>query len=106
MGDEEQVEELSADERIARAAIADPSVSKIYTNGFVVGVSHSDVFVVLQSSVTSVAVLQMSYSLAKSLAATLGQSIRDFEAAIGQEIFTIQQIREKAMKSEVEEKGD
>lgn len=82
-------------------ALARDDVPKIYANGFGVGLSNADVFVVFQKfGPKPVAVLNLSYTLAKTLAQRLGQVVSEFERAVGdQNILTTDRIDEAFRKA-------
>ncbi len=74
-------------------AVSNADVPKIYTNGFGVGLSNADIVIILQRFGNPVAVLNLSYTLAKTLAQKLGGVVADFESKIaGQEILTTDRI--------------
>ena len=77
-------------------AIADPSVPQVYANGFSMGMTNADAFIVLQSFGRPVAVVNLSYTLAKTLSGKLDKMVRDWEEKTGQELQTTDSI-EKAM---------
>lgn len=82
------------DKKTVQAALIDSDIPKIYVNGFASGLSVSDAYVVLQSSGTDVAVLQMSYTTAKTLAQHLMQTIQGLEERTGHLIMTIDDVKE------------
>ena len=84
-----------SNEQIANSALANPEVPKIYTNGFVLGLSAADAFVVLQSGPSVVAVIQMSYPIVKTLAVQLTTLLTDYEAKTGQKVGTVGEITDK-----------
>lgn len=65
---------------VASAALANATIPKLYANGFAVALSNADVNVVLQRSGQSVAVLFMSFTLAKTLGHALNTAIAEFES--------------------------
>ncbi len=84
-------------DQLAAQALSDPSIPKIYANGFVFGMSTSDVFVVLQLGGVPIAVLNLSYTLAKTLATILTNTLNDLEQKTGQTVLTTKDIEEKIM---------
>jgi hypothetical protein len=62
------------------AALLDPQVQKIYANGFALGLGNADMYVLLQFFGKPTAVVNLSYTLAKTLQDRLGQVIAGFEA--------------------------
>jgi hypothetical protein len=86
-------------DRIARAL--DSDVPKVYFNGYVNHLSTSDILTVLERSGRPVAVLNMSYTVAKSLCASLGQLIAQLEAATERTMLTTSDV-ETSMRKLVE----
>lgn len=64
---------------IMNSAITDPNVPKIYANGFATGVGNGDTLIVLQQNSRPVAVLNLSFTVAKTLALKLGNVIKGVE---------------------------
>jgi hypothetical protein len=73
MSDEKPSQEQVTQERLARGM--DVSVPQIYFNGFVSTMSSGDVLTVLERNGKPVVVLNMSYTVAKTLAISLGQLV-------------------------------
>lgn len=69
-------------------ALTDPSVPKIYANGFALGMTNADAQVVLQLFGRPVAVVNLSYTLTKTLLEKLSQLVKQWEAKTGKEIQT------------------
>lgn len=86
-------EETVANQQIVASIMGNPSIAKIYTNGFITGVSAADMFVVLQSAAIPVAVIQMSYNTAKTLALELTRMVERIEVEINQSIPTMHDIQ-------------
>jgi hypothetical protein len=74
------------------AAFADERVPKIYANAFGLGLSNADIPLVLFLSQKPVAVVHLSYTLAKTLQAQLGQVMADFESATGRKILRTDEV--------------
>jgi hypothetical protein len=94
--------DLMAPEEIAgkvKNALLSGQVPTIYANGFVVFLSISDVGLVLQANGREVCVLNMSYTMAKSIVEKLGASIRDFEEKTGNNIMTSEFIQQKMQQA-------
>lgn len=70
------------------SAISDSAVPKFYFNGFMAAGTHGDGIVVLTTNGRPTAVLNMSFTVAKSLGVALGQMIADLETASGRPIMT------------------
>jgi len=69
-------------------------VAQLYANSFVIGMSNSDLFVVFQRFGKPVGVVNLSYTLAKTLAQRVGGLISEFEQSIDQNILTTDRIDE------------
>ena len=86
------MEELqqTQDPRLERlnAALASQDIPHIYTNGGASALRNSDVIMVLERNNSPVAVLNMSYTTAKSLARNLSQLIANLEKKSKQTIMT------------------
>lgn len=83
-------------------AIDDPQVPKIYANSFGVGLTNADIFIVFQRfGPRPVAVVNLSYTLAKTLAQRLGTLVAEFETNVAhQNILTTDRIDEAVKKRE------
>jgi len=69
------------------AALA-ANAPRIYANGFGVGMTNADVFIILQQFGRPTAVLSISYTLAKTLAEKLSQAMGDWEDRVGHPLAT------------------
>lgn len=78
-----------------QTAIASSNIPKIYANGFICAQTTSDVFVVLQANGQTNAILNLSYTAAKSLANDLKQMIVALEKQTGHQIMTVNEINAK-----------
>jgi hypothetical protein len=87
MSDEKRSKELDAQERVDRAK-EDASVPQIYFNGFIDTLSTGDVLTVLERNGKPVVVLNMSYTVAKTLAVSLGQLVSQFESGVERNMLT------------------
>jgi hypothetical protein len=74
------------------AATSDPSVAKIYTNGFLLGFTNSDTQLILLLSGSPVAVVNFSYTLAKTMVEKLGKLVEDWEKKTGHPLQTTDSI--------------
>jgi hypothetical protein len=77
---------------ILKIATSDSSIPKIYANGFAVGLTNADVSIVLQLSGQPVALLNISFTLAKTLAQKVGGVVGTFEKAIQQNLVTTDEV--------------
>ena len=82
--------EPSPDQRIQRALEAD--VPRIYFNGFVNGFGAGDIVCVLERNGQPTGVINMSYTLAKTLSVSLAQLIATLEEASNQPILTTNEV--------------
>jgi len=92
---EPEQRELPKEIQLFQNAIASPNTPKIYVNGFVTGQTPADVFVILQLNGIPSAVMNMSFTSAKSLAEDLGNLIKAIEASTNHNIMTIKEVRGK-----------
>jgi hypothetical protein len=77
-----------------------PAIPRIYINGFTLGTSLSDVYMLASTAGTPAAVILMSFTTAKTLAKQLGELISDFEKITGQSLLTMEDIQNAASKSD------
>jgi len=70
-----------------------PEIPRLYMNGFSVGSSLSDMYVLAHTAGTPSALLLMSFTTAKTLAQRLSEMIADFEKMTGQTLLTMDDIR-------------
>ena len=84
------------DDASLKAAVDDPEIPKLYANSFSVALTNADIIIVLQRfGQRPVAVVNMSYTLAKTLAQRLGALVSKFEMDIArQNILTTDRIDE------------
>ena len=87
-------------ENAVEKAVEDPQIPKIYANSFGVGLTNADIFVVFQRfGQRPVAIVNLSYTLAKTLAQRLGTLVAEFETDIAQQtILTTDRIDEAVKK--------
>ncbi len=86
-------------------AVKDPDVPKLYANGFITGIGKGDISITLQRNAQPVAVLNLSFTVAKTLALKLGTVINDLEDKAQTEILTTEQFNKAFIEkpSETEE---
>lgn len=91
--------EQSHDEKGVRETIEkvlhDPTIPKLYANTFAAGYSPSDVYMVLSQNGEPVAVVNMSFTTAKSLQQALGATISRLEALTDHVIMTMDEVTNK-----------
>ena len=80
-------------EQQIKDALENKEIPTIYFNGFVTSVSMGDVMVILNRANKPVAILNMSYTLAKTLAEKLGGGITSIEQKSGNTIMTTDDIQ-------------
>jgi hypothetical protein len=88
-------EQIAAWQKTSQEALASEQVLKIYGNGFICLNSNADMAVIIQINQKPVAVINLSFTTAKTLGEKLGQMVRDFEKKTGNTIMTIDVINEK-----------
>lgn len=71
---------------------ANDAVKKIYTNGFSLGLGNADTYFILLNNGQPVAVVNMSYTLAKTLHQRVGQMIAEFETRVERPMLTTDEI--------------
>lgn len=77
-------------------ALTTPGIANLYANGFLCARTNADVFVVLQTNGGPNAILNMSYTTAKTLAEDLATTIKEFEDTMQHSIMTIHDINQKS----------
>lgn len=82
--------DIEVGDRVSRALESD--VPRIYFNGFVNAFSAGDILCVLESNGHPVGIMNMSYTVAKTLSAGLGQLITKLEEASGRQIMTTHEV--------------
>jgi hypothetical protein len=85
----------STKERIEKALAESPA---LYVNSFVNMVGSADIVTVFERNGAPIAVINMSYTTAKSYAILLGRIVADLEAKTGREIMTTEVV-DSAMKA-------
>lgn len=68
----------------------------LYANGFVNGLGLTDAYLVLQANGRSVATVNMSISVAKTLAQSLTAMVDSYERETGQTVRTLGELQEQA----------
>lgn len=69
------------------------SVQRLYINGFTVGTSLSDIFVIADTAGVTSAMLLMSFTTAKTLVQELGRAVTTFEEMTGRTLLTMDDIQ-------------
>jgi hypothetical protein len=86
-------------------ALNDDNVPKVYANGYVTATGHGDITLLFQRNGKPVSVLNLSFSVAKTLALSLGETIKDLENKTENNIMTVFDIQ-KALAKEIEGNGE
>ena len=90
----DNVDEKEQIDNLIKSALDNEEIPTIYFNGFVTSVGMGDVMVVLNQTNKPVAILNMSYTLAKTLAEKLGRGIAGLEQKSGNTIMTTDDIKQ------------
>ena len=83
-----------------RRAIESEEVPTIYFNAFVSATAPADVTVVLEQNGRPVAALNMSYTIAKTLAESLAGGVREFERRTDTVVLTTHSVADKLGEAE------
>lgn len=75
-------------DRVARALDPANGVPNPYVNGFACGIGSGDIVMVLERNAQAVTVVNMSYTVAKTLALSLSQLIANLETATERTMLT------------------
>ncbi len=86
-------QEVEAVVKRMEAIFQNPNITKVYANSFKTGYSISDVYVILERNGQPDAVLNMSYTCAKSLQLSLGRVIAELEHQTKHSIMVIGDIK-------------
>lgn len=81
-----------------QTAMASPAVPKIYANGYIIGQTVSDSFILLQQNGHPISILNLSFTAAKSLSIGLKNMIEQLESDTGQSIMTTDLIKSKTQQ--------
>ena len=79
-------------------ALNNPELPRLYCNGFIVSIGTGDLFLALKLNETPIAVLNISYTVAKTLAQKVGTAIANLEDRTGNSIMTTEDIAMKLVK--------
>lgn len=93
--------ETSPSARFERAKTS--GVVTIYANGYVNSIGTGDIVVLLERNGEPAAIVNMSYTIAKSLSVSLGQIIAQIEERAGREIMTSTEIEKLFLNQEAQE---
>ena len=87
-------------EKKFKEALANPEIQRIYANGFVSATGVGDITILLQNSGKPITILNLSYTVAKTLAIRLGALISQLEDSTGNTIMTTDDINKSLLKGE------
>lgn len=71
-----------------KQALGTPGVLRLYANGFSLGLTNADAHIILHQFGQPVAILNLSYTLAKTLSLKLGRIVAEWETRTGQQLVT------------------
>src|SRR2546428_10347718 len=72
----------------------------LYVNGFGIGIGNADVSLVLQNNGKSILLVNLSYTVAKSLSAKLSEVVQLLERSSGNKIMTSDEVLEFLSKTQ------
>ena len=75
-------------------------VPKLYFNGFVCAFGPGDLFIILERNGKPEGVLNMSFSVAKTLSSKLADLVRSLEVKTGNTIMTTEDVQKRLQKKE------
>jgi hypothetical protein len=78
-------------------ALADPTIPKLYANSFECALGLGDIALLLKNGEKATAVLNMSHTVAKTLAIRLSELVRFLESKAGTSVMTTAEV-EKALR--------
>ena len=99
-----QLGEQTVTERM-KSALESKEVTQIAANTFTSAYGNSDIIVLLERNGSPVAILNLSYTLAKSLAIDLSNTVAAIENGVGQAIPTMNEIEQFRLRSSTEGKS-
>lgn len=95
------MENMDFQER-TKKALENKEIPRLYCNGFVSITGSGDIAVILERNGDPVAIINLSYTLAKSLGINLLNTVSSFEDIVGRAILTTDDIIKAMMDKEVE----
>ena len=81
-------------------AVVSGELPVVYANGFSLGLTNADVVIVLMRNARPAQVVNMSYTLAKTLHTKLARVVEDFEASAGRNLLTTDDVDAAIKKGE------
>lgn len=95
-----KTEDIKKLEEELNKAIKNPEIPKVYANGFMTAIGIGDITILLKNSGKPIAVLNLSYTVAKTLSIKLGGLISQLESSTGNTIMTTDDIKKSLSKGE------
>jgi hypothetical protein len=92
MANDEQSEPASSLSERAKRGLESKDIPHLYSNGFVTATGTGDIMVILERNGQSVATINLSYTVAKTLGLNLLNTVSSFETAVGRPILTSEEI--------------
>lgn len=86
----EDAEELG---KVMIEAIQNTAIPKIYANGFVNALSNGDITIMLQRNGEPIAILNLSFTIAKTLSFKIASMVKDLEEKSANKIMTTDDIQ-------------
>lgn len=80
-------------------AIRTANISRIYANGFSIGHSLLEATILAQQGRTPIAAIHVTFPVLKSLYSAIGESIKQIERGLGEEIPTLDELAVKWKKN-------
>ena len=103
MTEEGQADEAPAKGTLTTSDAAD--LPHLYTNGFQVSVTNADISLILKLDQRPTHVINLSYTLAKTLSVKMAGVVSQFEEAVGRDMLTTEQVDE-AFRAMVEKRRE
>ena len=98
--------DFKSEEEVFRKVVNDPTIPRFYANQSYNVNTGRDLSILLLNNNVPVAVLNLSFNMAKTLALQIGELIRDFEDTTNTQILTILEIDESFKKKEKTKKSE
>lgn len=87
-------------------ALENKELFSLYFNGFTASIGSGDVLIVLKQQDVPVLILNVSHTVAKTLAVKLGEIMSTFEQRTGSIVMTTDDLRDKLIESGDDETND
>jgi hypothetical protein len=93
----EELKKLLQPQQI-QAALQNPNLARVYTNGFAIGLTASDISLVLNINAHPQVVVDMTWAVAKQMSKEIGEAVSAYESATGVPIRTNKEMVEPMAK--------